>query len=219
MNDYKLLRPDGRILRFPTVGLLFSYASISRFPVYEASEHHSLIVDVGACIGCFSLPYAERFPNARVLAFEPWPPCWEYFADNLSGLNNVFLEKCAVGNENGTVELSMLEGKFDQMGNASAYGNGADVASAKCVRLDDALNLQIDLIKIDVEGMELKVIEGASGLIKEYRPDLIVEIKQTHQERAGSSTGKLIDSIVALGYDEPRHMNGHDYLFRRRRTL
>jgi len=53
---------------------------------------------------------------------------------------------------------------------------------------------RIDGVKIDVQGMEIKVIEGMAGLLKKYRPKLLVEIHK------GVSRPKLLDLIVSLGY-------------------
>ncbi|MGH9475541.1 MAG: FkbM family methyltransferase [Terriglobales bacterium] len=52
----------------------------------------------------------------------------------------------------------------------------------------------IDGVKIDVQGMEIQVIEGMAGLMKRYRPKLLVEIHK------GVSRPKLLDVIASLGY-------------------
>ncbi len=64
-------------------------------------------------------------------------------------------------------------------------------------RLDDFDFDDVDLIKIDVEGHEAKVIEGAEKTIRRTTPVLIVEIEQRHLNRPME---EVLDQIVELGY-------------------
>ena len=68
----------------------------------------------------------------------------------------------------------------------------------QCKKLDDVINdKEISFIKIDVEGHELNVIEGAINIINKYKPTLLVEIEEKHTKKPVLNT---INKIMKYGY-------------------
>ncbi|MBQ9480218.1 MAG: FkbM family methyltransferase, partial [Selenomonadaceae bacterium] len=135
----------------------------------------SVVVDVGANIGNHTLFFANELNASKIIAFEP-------IASTFKILNfNVRLNRL-----DDRVELHN-EGLSNRQGKAAvkAYNpdnTGGTVLTENNSNGDinlttlDALNLQsIALLKIDVEGMELKVLEGALETIKRTRPIMFVE--------------------------------------------
>ena len=148
-----------------------------------------LIVDVGANIGNHTV-YFSQVIGAKVAAFEPQPLnilCLELntFLNNVR--QNVTVHRCALGYEVSEISLVMTidanYGSFSALPGSNPNAQ-ADVQSpAYCVPvyvLDDILNLhhskqEVSLIKIDVEGMELDVLRGASQTIQRDKPLIACE--------------------------------------------
>ena len=143
----------------------------------------TLFLDVGANFGTHSLLFlAAGVPS---ISFEPNPTCQALF-HTLCEMNGVTgrWESVAVGNGSGQVELVYPE-KEPWLGSVSSdiqsQLKGFDAVKTHLVplrRLDDyvdALTGHHLLIKIDVEGSEPQVIEGATQLLRTCRPTLIFE--------------------------------------------
>lgn len=119
----------------------------------EASKSASLVYDLGGYNGVFGLIAAKLNPRAHVVIFEPDATNYQQIIENiaLNELKNCEVRQTAVTNYKGTVEFVMHGTSGDRIGRG-----GVPVA---CVRLD-ALP-KADLIKIDCEGEEGRIIEGA----------------------------------------------------------
>lgn len=141
-------------------------------------EPNECAIDVGANIGQMtSLMAAKVGAGGRVFAFEPHPEIFEELKHNVSiGLNAavVSLQKMALGDHDGEAVLGVPEGFGDNRGLASLVPESASGDTSKSVstvqirRLDHVVgkNERVGLMKIDVEGHELGVLEGATGLIE-----------------------------------------------------
>ena len=92
--------------------------------------------------------------------------------------------------------FDLADGNFSTNSGAKYFKPGNK--SAKTI---DSYNFKdVDLILVDVEGMDLKVLKGAEETIKKYRPRIIVEFK--HLERYGDSWPKAINYMRSLGYEK-----------------
>src|SRR5262249_8759736 len=131
-----------------------------------------------------------------VFAFEPQRLVFQTLCANLAlnGLTNVVCRQAALGAHPGTLRGPVLAPDVVQNFDALAPGaftRGEDVP----VETIDSLNLTgCDLIKADVEGMELDVLRGAARTIETYRPLLYVENERPELSRA------LLSHLLALGY-------------------
>lgn len=137
-----------------------------------------IVVDAGANIGCITIPLARKVgPSGRVFAYEPQRIIHQMLCTNiiLSGLQNVIAKNEA------------LEWEVDEIGvptvNYDALGNFGDVRmsreesleTVRCSTIDDLRLSHCRLIKIDVQGMEDRVLTGAKSTIETCRPFLYVE--------------------------------------------
>lgn len=143
-----------------------------------------IAVDVGANIGALTIPMAQAVGSKGiVLAFEPqrstyYSLCANIFLNNLS---NVFAYQRAIGKDPRTVLIPDL--CFQVPGNYGAFSLNKDESSYKqcnklpvdVIRLDDLGMGECDFIKIDVEGMELEVLAGATKTIEAKRPIMYIE--------------------------------------------
>lgn len=148
-----------------------------------------LVVDAGANIGPHTLALASLVgPQGAVLAFEPVPLFFQMLAGNvaLNALMNVRTFPYALGAEHGTVRIPLVD-----YGAPDSYGGvylGAEQGEPIPMMPLDTLALpRLALLKIDVEGMEQRVLEGAVNTIQGYHPVLYVENNVSEDvERAGS---------------------------------
>jgi FkbM family methyltransferase len=168
-----------------------------------------LALDCGANIGVLSIEWARFMQNwGSVLCFEPQEKIYYALCGNLI-LNNCMNTKAlnvAVGAKTEIIKIPFLDhsksanfGGFELKNkNHEDIGQEIDfeknVVDIQQIRIDD-LNLQrLDLLKIDVEGMEMEVLEGAKDTIKQYRPFLIVEIFK-------SDISKIKNFFELINYD------------------
>jgi FkbM family methyltransferase len=144
-----------------------------------------LILDVGANVGFFSLLFARIFPQCQVHAFEPNPFAFDRLQKNLMA-NPKLKERIApfdfaLGAAEKRAVLTTLPGAAGHAWGRIGVSPGAgmvtyDVAETSLDRLYGSDSLPVRLIKIDVEGFELAVLEGASRLIAEFRPVIVFEV-------------------------------------------
>jgi FkbM family methyltransferase len=144
----------------------------------------AVFYDVGANVGFFTLIGARLVrPNGYVRAFEPHPDNAAVLEHNIeiNGLRNVELIRAAVGAETGTAKLA---GETPLTLHLSAQG-----IDVPLVTLDElAENLPPTLIKIDVEGAELDVLEGAKDTLARDRPVVVCEVHDTAEQCAALLT-------------------------------
>jgi FkbM family methyltransferase len=139
------------------------------------------IVDVGANIGTHSLAFAARFPRSTVLSFEPQPLAHALLVGSalLNGYENI--RPHAMGCSDQT-QIIQIAPDYEAVGwNIGALKLEATQApnatSVLLTPLDDVLgDLDVQLIKIDVEGAEPSVIRGARQTLARCRPTVFFEL-------------------------------------------
>ena len=154
------------------------------------------VIDVGANIGYNTLYAARRVgPTGRVVAIEPTPDTLAVLRHNIaaSGLANVAVEPVAAGSAVGTRDFfvrgdrSAVNSLFPE----SCYAPVTSVLSVPVRPLDDLVNTEADLVKIDVEGAEIDVLEGMPRLLRGPDTKLIVEWHPLLQQAAGYGADAL----------------------------
>ncbi|MFC7541837.1 FkbM family methyltransferase [Siccirubricoccus deserti] len=140
--------------------------------ICAAACRRGLFVDVGANIGNHSL-FAAGVCGARVLAFEPAPELADHCAATLAANG---LAASLDLRRQGRAAPGFATLRSGPAGNAGMTALVPAAAGAvEVVRLDDVLREAPAAVKIDVEGMEYAVLEGARGLLQRYHPPLYVE--------------------------------------------
>jgi FkbM family methyltransferase len=134
-------------------------------------------VDVGANIGAHTIPLAKMVgPTGRVHAFEPQARMFELLTENvgLNVLGNVEARQAALGAAPGTAKVPPID--YETLGNFGGVAvNGADGDDVPLVTIDSLELPSVRLIKIDVEGMEVDVLQGAAATIARHGPILYCE--------------------------------------------
>ncbi len=201
-------------VRLPNIGMLDNLARFLRYPFFQPTDQPMSVVDAGACVGAFCLAVKEQVPNATLHAFEPYPPCWPYLAENTAGLSGVTLYRHALGAVGGWAGLGRPNTAVITIGQTSLHGQLAEAVEVEVKTLDSVLGGQeIHVLKADVEGAELDVLKGARNILKEQRPLLILELKEGNQGRAGHSVKDVTDWLAAHGYGKPQGLAYGDFLF------
>lgn len=155
-------------------------------------------VDVGANVGEVSIILSQQVGAAgRVMAFEPHPRIFRYLEGNLelNGCTNVTTRNLAVGAAPGTV--TMTDSKRDDM-NRVHEGPGITVR-ASTLDAEVGGDEPIALLKIDVEGSELRVLEGGPGVVARARC-INCEMGEDHYRRYGYGMGDLIGFLRRAGF-------------------
>jgi len=151
--------------------------------VFECGSHH----------GCSTILLSSWVgDNGKVVAFEPFPANFEILQKNLdlNDLRNVQPRMEAVGAVPGTIT-------FDESSSAvTSSGAGVDV---KVSRLDEYEHLNPTLLKIDVEGFEMQVLQGAKNILWR-RPKLAIELHTELLPRYGASVEDIFRLIGVENY-------------------
>ncbi len=138
-----------------------------------------LAIDIGANVGFWTRDFCEQFDN--VIAYEPIPSNLECLEVNCNKENLTIVDK-ALSDQNGTTSM-WTDG---QSGSASMYRKHFEKAEqveveTRCLD-DEIINLSDEqlrncLIKIDVQGHEKSVLDGAEMLMKNHGPAICIEIR------------------------------------------
>jgi FkbM family methyltransferase len=145
--------------------------------IMENTNSNSVAVDVGANIGYYTVLLANKVKN--VMGIEPEEKTFEILTKNSSGLKNVRLVRAAAGSKDGAIDLEVSKENY---GDHKIISNLKFLISktekVKIKTLDNLVKEQVDLMKIDVQGWESEVIEGAKELIKKDRPTIFFELSK-----------------------------------------
>ena len=175
------------------------------------SDKSKNALDVGVYRGVYSLKLSQNFKH--IYAFEPNPLLFPYLKKNLKKIiKNINLYNLALSNKSGTTELKLPLRSYSvfkdnieelyQLGAASIHPNNEFENYKKVMvnteKLDNISINDVGFIKIDVEGHELEVINGAKETISSNKPVMLIEIENRHSKR---SVDETISNINNLGYD------------------
>ena len=171
----------------------------------------SVVCDIGANIGNHAVYFAKVMGAARVLAYEPQEHCHATLTRNidLNGLQDrIEAHNCLIGARTGNGTLSRFNAR-NLGGTAFAANDDGDVA---LFALDDVVEshdlARLDLIKIDVEGMQMAVLNGAEAVLDQRRPAIWVELLPRE-----NSYDPIRTHLELFGY-KPTALGFNDVLFR-----
>jgi FkbM family methyltransferase len=160
----------------------------------------STLLDVGACHGAYSLTFLSVNSESRAIAVEPSPAAREILEYNIAAnclRNRIEIVSHAAGENDGTMyampNWHHLEAKKDSRG---AVAVGTRSVDAMC----DEHACRPDLIKIDVEGFELYVLQGARRVLSR-RPVVYLEIHPQLTAKLGYDHTKCFDLMSQMDYE------------------
>jgi len=159
-------------------------------------KSNDVILDVGASYGDTSIWYAKKF-GAKVYAFEPLEDIYKILLKNIE-LNKLDIKAYNIAVGNGKIISANINKNMLTIGN---------VKSIETRTLDSFNFDKVDFIKIDVEGFELFVLDGARETIGKFHPKIILE---THTKELYE---KSIEFLKDFNYKVKfnKKINGNDY--------
>lgn len=169
---------------------------------------HPRIFDIGANIGTFTTWMASVFPGGRIYSFEPQRAVFQMLTGNvaINNLYNVYTYNMGLGAEDAYVEFNEPNyfkhcdfGTFTLT--TKEYVERTEDIMVVEVRTVDSFVAtyqidRVDLLKIDVEGMDLDVLRGAHRTIKKYLPKIFIE----HSNNVVSIKDDILAALEPYGY-------------------
>jgi FkbM family methyltransferase len=166
-----------------------------------------VVLDGGANIGLFTVLAATLVGRAGlVVACEPAPATMALLRENVArnALEHVTLREAALADAPGLLTLRVFDPGSGYSSFAPADAAGAHEVEVAVTTLDELAGDLLDrvtLVKLDVEGAELRALRGASALLSRARPDFIVELEDAHLARQGSAIADVQSLFEDAGYD------------------
>ena len=162
------------------------------------TNNNSNSIDVGAYKGVYTY-FISKY-SKKVYAFEPNPKSYEILKRTVS--KNVTVLPYALSDKSNYDFLKIPKGKKGYSNQGGSIRNvkldkSFGKLKIKTKKIDDLKLKNIGFIKIDAEGVELKVLKGAEKLIKKYKPTLLIEIEERY---ISEPIEKSLKKILNLGY-------------------
>lgn len=175
-----------------------------------------VVWDIGANIGYFTKKFSEKVgENGSVYAFEPAANTFATLATNCSALGNVICMNIALSNNSG--KLSFRDSGIENDPTNGLVADGTVGAVVVEVATGDELlkshNIQVpNVLKIDVEGFEVDVIQGMRAMLRNSRLKMVfIEVHFLEMRKRGLKNGAmdLVNVIVDSGFNvtwtDPSH--------------
>lgn len=161
----------------------------------------TVMLDIGANMGFYSIRVAQKATSGRVIAFEPDPANYATLQKNLmlNNLTNVTTYNAALSDKKDTLRL--YKHPFN-VGDYRLYNDGdfTDYVDVPTLRIDDVVDVRVDLIKIDVQGYEYFVLNGGRALLARDKPIVVSEFWPRGLYNSGASPAAYLTLMEELGY-------------------
>jgi FkbM family methyltransferase len=189
------------------------YMMIKEMDSFIAATHGKrVLLDVGAYFGAFSAAFLRYSPeDSQIHSFEPSPEAYSMLKcirDSVAHRPGQWtLVPMAVAAHTGSMELARDPSTSHLCPVQALAEHPTHVESLSSTSLDDYVSrqsLRPDLLKIDVEGGEAHVLAGASRILREYRPDLCIELHNDLLRRCGHVPEMLLKQLILLDYEVRR---------------
>lgn len=170
-------------------------------------------IDAGAHVGTETLWLSNKAGfHGRVHAYEANPRAFECLKYNCGGLKNVIINNVALGATHGTTGIVEVT---DNYGMTFTKGEG----TIPMIPIDSIGLVGLDFIKIDCEGAEPDILEGAMETIKKFKPTMLIEVNIPALERNGYTVENILEKLRTLRYsfrniyaNEPMQGDQYDIL-------
>lgn len=151
----------------------YKYRQYFDFDILPACQDETY-VDVGCYQGETTLDFINCYGKncyKKIYCYEITKELIPIIENNFNNLKNIELKNCAVGNKNSYIYLNenLTSNSANKTSNQGKY-------KIKCVKIDNDIKDKISLIKMDIEGDEVKAIQGCKNHIKNYAPKLMISI-------------------------------------------
>lgn len=159
----------------------------------DLCTRRGLALDVGANVGLWSRDLTKAFD--QVMAFEPVDLFRQCLKKNVTAANFV-VSDLALGDQDTQATMIVTPGNT---GHSHLDPNTMGSGTVKVVRLDSLNLASVDYIKIDCEGFEYRVLQGAEQTIRKHRPVVVVEQKPHQAYSDQYSQHAAVDLMISWG--------------------
>jgi len=173
--------------------------------ILRQAKTGDVVIDVGANIGYYTVLLADKVgKNGKIYAFEPDKTNFEILKKNIAenNLENVVAINAAVGSKNGKSFLYKSKENFGDhklknppISTKSKSPSLEEREVIQVIRLDSFIKEKVDLIKIDTQGWEPEVIEGAKKIISKNKPVMFLEYSPASYKAAKLNGKKMMDFL------------------------
>lgn len=170
------------------------------------------IIDVGANFGFHTLEFADLVEDGNVYSFEPQKLVYYQLCGNviINGYGNVTAYNVAISDEDTTLKMENLDYYSNDtinIGNAhlNAFTTSFNMVDVKPLDFYNFENVAV--LKIDVQGYEPNVLDGAIETIKRNRPIIFVEVELAQLQIYGWSEKDIFDRLDKFGYTYKKVLN------------
>ena len=175
--------------------------------IHDYLSKSDVMVDVGANIGAVSLLAADKITTGKVYCFEPTPKVFKKLQTNivLNSLTNTIKSiNSAVSNKSGYLQFIIEEeSEVNHISNLDSSQINQSI-QVKSVSLDEFILREkikkINLLKVDVEGAEYSVFEGAKQSLKNHLIEIIVFEVNPKMKAFGTSLDQLLNLLNKYNY-------------------
>jgi FkbM family methyltransferase len=199
-------------------GVYFGLNEPATQKLYSLIKPGMIVYDIGANIGVITLNIAKKMlQQGKVFSFEPSPYNFKCAKANIdrNNFSNITLLNFGLGNEKTTAFLYNVNTNNRGMQRLLQSDPNKEFEKTE-VQIDtldnttQALSMPApSLIKIDVEGFELKVLKGANHIINEYKPLLFIELDDNNLREQGNTAGELVKFLMQKGYNITNATSGN----------
>jgi FkbM family methyltransferase len=181
----------------------FEYDTLTKYS--KLIKKGDTVLDIGANVGIFSLLGAKLVGNkGKVYAFEPSRLTFEALNKNieLNKIQNVFTQKLALSNTEGSIKMGDSENDALNFIDVKNVNNEGETVEMKT--LDNWLDINklhvVNFIKIDIEGAEFLCFKGATRMLKNMQPTIIMECNEKWCNRFDYTVFDLLNFLNGFGY-------------------
>jgi FkbM family methyltransferase len=169
----------------------------------------AVFVDIGANVGYYSLVAAPRLGlSGRIYSFEPMSQQFERLTENIrrNRLFQITPLKLALSCQARPAVLHLNDAHNTRSASLRPVSGRTVVyqETVECTTLDLFAESEgfsrLDVVKIDVEGLEVAVLRGASRTLARFRPVILIEVTDRLQREGGSTREELYACLARLGY-------------------
>ncbi len=172
--------------------IIFEQIFVNKEYDIEVPFEPKVIIDLGANVGYASVLFANRYPDAKIIALEPEDNNFAIAQKNIQPYNNITLIKGAVWNK--PEQINVVDKKHGEAAYMIEPGEGEHAVRAytipEIMQLTGTNN--IDILKIDIEGSEKEIFENG---FEEWVPVTKLIIVETH-DRYKPGTSKAVFSAI-----------------------
>lgn len=186
---YQLKRPDCRFpfrVRLPSSDVrAYRQIFIDQEYDFQVDTPPKVIIDAGANIGLASIYFANRYPEAKIIAIEPERTNFELLKENVAPYSQIIPLQAALWNKN--EEIDLIDPGQGNWAFMTTNGSSSDAPpnnarhKVKALTIDQILQdyglAKVDILKIDIEGAEKEVFNDSSSWIDKV-DSLIVELHE-----------------------------------------